>query len=152
MKWKHKLLVSILVAGQFVAFGGFFAPTQVAAQESAFCRRQIGGFFGLPTWYKYVLDDNRSTAECELEPLRASSGGVNTDYLLKIGLAVFEIVMRVAGMAAVGFVIYGGFQFMSSTGEPEKIAGARTTIANALIGLGIAVLAVTIVNFIGQSI
>lgn len=45
--------------------------------------------------------------------------------------------------------MYGGFQYLISQGEADKIAGARKTILNAIIGLAIAMLATGIVAFIG---
>ena len=55
-------------------------------------------------------------------------------------------------MVAVAFVIYGGFKYVTSQGEPEAYKSAQQTIINALIGIALAVLAVTIVNVIGGAI
>lgn len=55
-------------------------------------------------------------------------------------------------MVAVGFIIFGGFQYMLSQGEPERTKGARSTILNALIGLAISLSAVAIVNLIGRNL
>jgi hypothetical protein len=55
-------------------------------------------------------------------------------------------------MVAVAFVIYGGFQYINSRGEPDRAASGRKTIINALIGLVLAMIAVAIVSFIGRSL
>lgn len=162
MTWLQRLFASALVFMQLMLLGNVLAPAPVFAQERDFCQTSIGGFFGLPTWYKYLnpryraaytdSENNRIPAQCELDPLRTSSGGLDVRYFLKVGMAVFEIVMRVAAMAAIAFVIWGGFQYLMSQGEPEKIAGARTTIVNALVGLMIAIFSVAIVNVVGGAI
>lgn len=95
----------------------------------------------LPTWYKYLPRDR--------------DGGVDTDQvsfpadLAPIGLAVVEILLRIGLFVAVGFVIYGGFLYLTSQGEPDKAANARKAIINAVIGLVIGLLATGFVAFIG---
>jgi hypothetical protein len=69
-----------------------------------------------------------------------------------VGLAFFEIAMRVAALVAMGFVIYSGFRFLTSQGQPENYAAARGTLINALIGLAIALSAVALVNLVGGTI
>lgn len=45
------------------------------------------------------------------------------------------ILTLISSVAAVFFLIKGGFLYMSSTGKPEAITEAKKTIKNALIGL-----------------
>ena len=68
--------------------------------------------------------------------------------IIPIALAVFEIILRLGGIIAVIFVIVGGFQFITSQGEPDRIKNARGTIINALIGLVITISATVIVNLV----
>lgn len=110
------------------------------------CSRESSAFLGFPTWYKY-LEPRIENGTCTLTFPKDTAG--NTDLgraAPPILLAVFEIILRVAGLVAVGYVIYGGFTYLISQGEPDRIKGARTTIVNALIGLAIAVSATAIVN------
>jgi hypothetical protein len=51
---------------------------------------------------------------------------------------------------AVGYVIYGGIQYVTSQGSPDATKKAQQTIINALIGVVLAVLAASIVAFIGN--
>lgn len=69
-----------------------------------------------------------------------------------IVLAIVEALLAIAGLVAVAFVIYGGFKFITSQGIPDKIAKARSTILNALVGVVIAVLGSQIVAFIARSL
>ncbi len=70
------------------------------------------------------------------------------DDIVVLALNVLSIAIQVAGYAAVGFVIWGGIRYMLADGESSKIASAKTTILNALVGLLIVLVAIAIVNFV----
>ncbi len=113
------------------------------------------GFFGIPPWYKYLVDSglmasNKVTGACELVGSLKPSDWVQVVSL--IGLAVLDMALRVAGLVAVGFVIYGGIQYVISQGDPSKTKDAQQTIINALVGLSIALVATALVSFIGTKI
>ncbi len=94
--------------------------------------------FGIiPTWYKYL----EFSPDCTVIISKI-------DDFLKIGGAVIEIVLRLGAIAAIGFIIFGGFRFVTSMGDPEGIKNARNTIINAVIGLALMILSTTIVSFI----
>lgn len=123
----------------------FLAPAPLASAATAEnCSDSSGSFLGFPTWYKY-LDYQFADGECRVE------FDVSKD-VPKILLAVFEILLRVAGIAAVVFVIVGGFQYILTQGEPDKAKAARGTILNALIGLVIAMSAALMVSFLARTI
>lgn len=106
-------------------------------------------FFGIPTWHKY-LD---KTTDCSVKFSLTKSNGVfsGADALL-IGLAIVDILIRIAALVAVAFVLYGGIKYITSQGSPEGTKAAQNTILNAVIGLVIAILAATIVAFIGRAV
>lgn len=96
----------------------------------------------IPTWYHYIERAADETGRCGLI--------FNfPDDLGLVALAVVEILLRVAALVAIGFVIAGGFKYITSEGEPERAKSAQQSIVNALIGLAIALLATGIVAFIG---
>lgn len=97
-------------------------------------------FLSFPTWYEY-LPNNNVNGQCD--PKLAS---INDVWL--IVAAVIEILLRVAALAAVGMVIYGGVQYMTSQGNPEDTTKARGTLINALVGLLLAVMSATFIQFI----
>lgn len=74
----------------------------------------------------------------------------NFEVVVLIGFGILDIVIRIAGLVAVGFVVYGGVLYVLSRGEPDKAKKALGTIINALIGLVIAVVAAAIVAFLGD--
>ena len=117
-------------------------------------------FLGIPPWYKYLVDAGRMVVDdtskaCELiAPFQwkgsdtVPAGG---DVTL-IVMGVLDILLRLAGLVAVGFVIYGAIQYITSDGAPDKTKEAQQTIINALVGLVIALIATTAVAFIGRTI
>lgn len=109
--------------------------TQFAASDSC------SSFLGFPTWYEYIKAPGTCTPQ-----ITALS-----DVWLIVA-AVIEILLRIAALAAVGFVIYGGVQYLTSQGEPDKTSKALSTILNAVIGLAISVLAAILISFIAGSI
>ncbi len=48
---------------------------------------------------------------------------------------LFTIVLSVAGVSALGLIIYGGYTYMTSRGDTEKIKHGREIITAAIIGL-----------------
>ncbi len=101
-----------------------------------------GDFFGLPPWYKYLQCDKDSTGA--LSPIFHFPADI---WL--IAVAIVEMLLRIGGMAAVGYVIYGSIRYITSQGEAENTAAAKSTIMNAIIGLVIILVALVAVNFVG---
>ena len=56
-----------------------------------------------------------------------------------------------ASLASVFFLIMGGFQYMTSTGDPEKLGRAKKIIKNALIGLALVIAAATITAILSNA-
>ena len=100
-------------------------------------------FIGLPTWYKY-LDGEGSGLECT--PVIT---GLPDIWL--VVLAIVELLIRVAALASLTYVVIGGIKYMIARGNPDKLTTARMTIIYALVGLVIAVVAVAVINFAGNS-
>lgn len=67
-------------------------------------------------------------------------------------LAVIDDLLRIAGLVAVGFVVYGAYQYVLSEGNPDATSRAQGTIINALIGMALAMSAVLIVSYLGHAL
>lgn len=93
-------------------------------------------FFNFPTWYKYLPCEGDQVVDFELV------------YIWLILAAALEMILYAAGLLAVGLFIYGGFIFITSQGNPEKVASGRQTMLNATIGLVIAIMSANIVALI----
>lgn len=96
----------------------------------------------IPTWYKYLDGHTDSTGRCSLD-------FTFPDDIGAIALAIVEILLRIGVFVAIAYVIYGGFMYITSQGEPDKAKGAQQTITNALIGLALSIVATGVVAFLG---
>ena len=67
-------------------------------------------------------------------------------------LNTIQWVVGIGGAVAAIFVVYGGVSYMTSAGDPGKLAKAKSAIINALIGLAIVALAEIIVAFVRNMI
>ena len=74
---------------------------------------------------------------------------LNIKELINRGIAY---AILAAGLLSVVFIFIGGISFILSGGQEEKIKQAVGTIRYAIIGLIVTILAVIIVNAVGQLI
>lgn len=81
--------------------------------------------------------------------LISDTQNVDIKVLINKGIAYAIIV---AGFLSIVFIFIGGISFILSGGQEEKIKQAVSTIRYAIIGLIVTILAVIIVNAIGQII
>jgi|GEM_PF-6659362 len=75
-----------------------------------------------------------------------TSGRVE-DLAQYIGI-IYNFLISIVGMVAAVAMIIGGFQYLTSAGDSGKIGAAKSRMANALIGLVLALGAYTILNTI----
>lgn len=64
-----------------------------------------------------------------------------------LGLYI-NIALAVVGIIAVGFLIYGGFRYITSAGNDEEAESAKKVIQNSIIGLIVIILSYVIVTVI----
>jgi hypothetical protein len=114
----------------------------IASASANSCAK--GSLLGFPTWYHYLrATTTNGVCSPQLDSLSA---------IWLIGAAVLEILLRIAALAAVIYLIYGGVTYIISQGEPDKIQKAKSTIINALLGMVLAVSATGLVAFIAGRI
>ena len=63
---------------------------------------------------------------------------------------IINVLVVVAGIVAVFLVIFSGYRFVMSEGDPEKIAVARKTLTYAIFGLVFILLSFVILNAIAK--
>lgn len=61
---------------------------------------------------------------------------------------IVDFIIGLIGVVAVFMVIFGGFQYTTSQGDPGKVKKAKDTILYGIVGLVVALLAFGIVNFV----
>ena len=61
---------------------------------------------------------------------------------------VINILLYLLGAIAVVMIVIGGIRYTTSNGDSSAIKGAKDTILYAVIGLVVAIMAYSIVNFV----
>lgn len=106
--------------------------------------RCTDSFIGLPAWYRGLT---KPYPDCDIKSPGTSSGGLS-NFIWHIVLNILEGVFVITGYLTGFYLLYGGFLFISSQGNPEKAVKARLTMSYALIGLVVAMTAIAVVNFV----
>lgn len=65
---------------------------------------------------------------------------------------ILGIVFGIVGALAVLYVTLSGFRYITSAGDPQKIAKAKNGILYSLIGVVVAILAEAIVVYVGSNL
>lgn len=73
----------------------------------------------------------------------------NPQDLVGTGL---KYALGIAGVLALFLIILAGFQMMTSSGDPEKLASGRDLLVSSIIGLLIIIFSVVILQIIGVTI
>jgi len=102
-------------------------------------------FFFLPPWWEY-LPAGKFAADCSIKTFSFPND------LLPVGLAIVDMLLRVAGLVAIISIIIAGVGYITAGGDVPKTASARKRIYNALIGLAIVAVASGFVAFIGNTL
>ena len=79
----------------------------------------------------------------------ALGNSIPTDIAGLIGRTL-PYIFGAAGIALLIYLILGGFQMMTSRGDPKAAQSAQAKITNALIGFVIIIIAFFIVQLFGQ--
>lgn len=101
-------------------------------------------FFFLPPWWEYLegVDTGLTCAPKFTFP----------SDILPVGLAIIDMLLRVAGLVAIVSIIIAGVAYITAGGDVQKTASARKRIYNALIGLAVVAVASGFVAFIGNKL
>lgn len=81
---------------------------------------------------------NADTAVCK-------SKGEEAPDMVKV---VISILLTVLGMIAVIMIVVGGIRYTTSNGNASQIKEAKDTILYSVVGLVVAIMAFSIVNFV----
>lgn len=134
-KYIQYTLLALFTASSFVAATPLM--NTVAAEK---CEGSKSRILSFPKW------QNGLPGTCSKPEIRQLN-----DFWV-IALNGVEILLQVVAYVAAGFVVWGGFKYIKSEGEPGKITESKAAIMNAVIGLVIALTSVAIVAYIQGSI
>jgi len=137
--WAVAIVFASVVGG---SFGAVVSPATTYAAAPAGCPDSVLTF---PTWYRGL-----QSGDCSITPPDATKKSGLSDFIWKIVLNLLEIALQLVGYIAVGFLIYGGFKYITGAGAPDKITAGRKIILNAVIGLVISIFSVAIVNLVNR--
>ena len=93
-------------------------------------------FMGLRAWY-----DGELLNEVVCGGKQPENDKELRKIVWMIVLNIATMILQIAGYVCVGFVIWGGYQYMLSYGNSTKAANGKKTITNALIGIVVCVTA-----------
>lgn len=99
-----------------------------------------GGFLGIRPWYALVVEGDCKVKQPTKDEL--------PKFVWSIGLIILQDLFMIVGYAAIGFMIYGGWWYLRSEGDPNNVAKGKKILMSAAIGAAIALLATVIVNTI----
>jgi hypothetical protein len=105
-------------------------------------------FFFLPSWWEYLSGKQDAFGSCIPNVDLVS----HPSNLWLIGLAILDILIRVAGFIAVLSIIIAGLELIRSEGSSEKALNARQRLINSLLGLALAAGATGLVVFVGNTV
>ncbi len=114
---KIAIFSAILIAS--LAVTNFTAPTQAYAREFGSC----DSLLGMTPW------------DCGITNFDNEDNLVNN--IAKIATNILGDFTVIAAYLVLGYVIYGGYLYMFSSGDPGKAASGKKTLTNAFIGLAI---------------
>lgn len=136
----------VMLMGIFTA-----VPLQTASAVNPKCENS---FLTFPAWYR-GLPSYGPNQGCALKGPGDLGGNSSTQlsrYIWIIVLNVLEIMLQAVVYIAAGFIIWGGFMYLISSGQSDRITTARKMIQNAIIGMVISLFAVIAVSFISGSL
>ena len=104
-----------------------------------------GNFLTFPAWHEGLTE-----ADCTVKDPE-TAGGLDK-FIWKIALNVLNTLIQLVAYVSAGFILYGGFTYLTSGGSSDKVTAGRKMIQNALIGLVISLFAVFAVSYVAGNL
>jgi|GEM_PF-2641702 len=150
------LALVVSVAGTFdapvVHAASDLGPTQCASKKTV-CNKKKGGGGGGGQAAQNTTTPAQSAACAGFNQI---GSGVNCDQSnggtggqTQVGNTVNTVVgllSYVAGILGIIFIVLSGFKYITSSGDQNKVASAKTTLIYALAGLAVAALAQILIH------
>jgi len=88
------------------------------------------------------------TSLIAVAPAFAADGGVTQiESFIK---SIINVAITLAGLVAVGFFVWGGFGYITSSGNPENLDRSKRTVLYSAVGLAIVLGAFVFSNVVSQ--
>lgn len=138
MNFVKKWCVSLFA---FSLIGGFlFTVTSPISVSAASCDNST--FLGFPAWYRGLVND-----KCDVVSPGEADGELSK-FIWHIVLNIVDMGFHLVAYIALVYVLYGGFMFLTSNGNSEKVVKGKNMLLNAVIGLVICIASSLIVNVV----
>jgi len=85
-------------------------------------------------------------------PVNSNNNPLPTKTLPEIIYSISNSLTLLVGVIAILFIIIGGFQYITSAGNPDNIGKAKNTILYGIIGIIVVLCAWLIVKFVINSL
>ncbi|MCR4313972.1 MAG: hypothetical protein NUV84_01855 [Candidatus Uhrbacteria bacterium] len=89
-----------------------------------------------------------SKAQTDLTTVGTSIGVDSSRKLPELIGKIIAVLLSVLGIIFVVLVVYAGFLYLTSMGEPEKVKKAKTLLTQSILGLIIIIAAYAIAAFV----
>lgn len=99
-------------------------------------------FLGFKPWYAGLCDPRTDEIQ---SPTKGSTDDLQA-FIWTIVLNISFDLSLAVGILAVGFIIYGGYLYIMSQGDPSRAVKGKKTLAAAIIGTVVAMAANLLVN------
>ena len=74
----------------------------------------------------------------------------SVDQIVSFIQSVVQVLITIAGTVAVGFFVWGGFGYITSTGHPENLDRSKKTILYSAVGLAVVLGAFVLSGIVSQ--
>lgn len=159
---QNMVRIAIIAA---LLLGGFFPITASANTGNTDIRTVDCSTYEpvllFPVWYQGLKCETVTTTVREGTDGKGKvistnkSENVKIDSITDVWVIVMNIVQWLiiaGGYVSLYFIIWGGFKYITSAGDPQKVEGAKNAITNAVIGLIIVLVSVAIVRTVQAAI
>lgn len=131
-----------LIIGAMIMMFGLVSMTATASTPVSAAPNCNPRLLTFPAWYRGLT----TGTNCDIKS-PGEVGGLST-FIWTIVLNVLEIMIQLVAYIAAGFMIWGGYTFMRSMGDPSKVKRGKEMLFNAVIGLVLSLVAVIAVSLV----
>ncbi len=103
---------------------------------------------GLVSIFAFSMMASVAFAQVDFSTDLAGTFGLGTQELKGTLIKVVNILLGFLGVLAIIVILVGGFKWMTSGGNEERVAGARQMLIAGIIGLAIILGSFAIVQFV----
>lgn len=135
-----KRRVLAILSGVLMVFGSLLASPAPALAADKACG---GSLLGLRPWYYGICSGEGESTK--IKKVGQNDGDL-AKFIWTIVLNVLFDLSLVIGYIALAMIIYGGYLYIISQGDPGKMAKGKKTLMSAVIGTTIALSASVVIN------